>query len=315
MDKLILAAIIISALIYDFIIGEKPLFIHPTILFGKFISCFEKKFWRNSILMGGLLTFFTILIALSIGFVLNLIYIHTPIYIFFPIAVFILKSTFSINEMGRATKRIITPLEKNDLDNARKYLSFIVSRDTKKLDRYHILSGNLECIGESFIDSIVSPLFFFMIFGFYGCLVFRAVNTLDSMVGYKNERYILFGKISARLDDVLNFIPSRIGVLITLFCSLIFNYSLKRSFETYRKCHNTTESPNSGHIMSLYAGIFGVKLEKKGYYTIGDGIDFEDTLIVRKALKLYFLSTMVSFALVLIMICLLPLPLKVGGFT
>ncbi len=315
MDKLILVAIIISALIYDFIIGERPLFIHPTILFGKFIGFFEKKFWKNSILVGGLLTFFTIVIALSIGFALNLIYIYAPFYVFFPIAVFILKSTFSINEMGRATKRIITPLEKNDLEGARKYLSFIVSRDTKKLDRYHILSGNLECIGESFIDSIVSPLFFFMIFGFYGCLVFRAVNTLDSMIGYKNDRYILFGKVSARFDDVLNFIPSRIGVLITLFCSLIFKYPLKRSFETYRKYHNTTESPNAGHIMSLYAGIFGVKLEKKGYYVLGDGVEFEDPLVVRKALKLYFLSTIVTFALVLIIVYLLSLPIKVGGFS
>src|ERR687891_681804 len=189
----------------------------------------------------------------------------------------ILKITIAIRSMEDYAKAVTDALERCDMHDARYNLSMIVRRDTKNLDEQHVLSGTIECISESTVDGIVSPLFYYSFLGPAGAFIHRVINTLDSMVGYFDNYYKDIGYMSARLDTIANYLPARITALLMVISANIIGADWKSSIQILQRDHNKTLSSNAGYPMATMAGALRIKLEKIGHYSLGDG--YENTTI------------------------------------
>lgn len=183
----------------------------------------------------------------------------------------LLKSTIAIKGMQEHASRIMESLSKDDLEGARSGLSMIVKRNTKNLDRQHIISATLESISENIVDGITGPLFYFAFFGLAGSFIYRTINTADSMVGYKNNLFRNVGWFGANCDKVLNFVPSRLTSMIMILSGMIVGLNWRHSVEIMKRDGSKTESPNAGYPMATMAGALGVKFEKIDHYVLGDG--------------------------------------------
>lgn len=267
----------------DYLLGEPPKSIHPVVWIGKIINFFtcqikkrnnkennilSEKTW-GSILAVSLIT--------TIGTTSYLI-IFQAFYMlgtiaFVLLSTFILKSMFSIKSMDKHIIDILTDIEKNDIEKARNDLSKIVSRDTKTLSEEKILSACIECTSESFVDGILSPLFYYGILNIPGATIFRVVNTLDSMIGYKDKYYKDIGWMSATMDTIMNLIPARISIVFLVTSSLILNLDWKNAISTCKRYGRSTESLNAGIPMSVIAGALRIQLEKVNHYRLGDMLE------------------------------------------
>ncbi len=183
----------------------------------------------------------------------------------------LLKTTIAIKGMQKHASQIMESLSKNDLEGARANLSMIVKRNTKNLDRQHIISATLESISENIVDGITGPLFYFAFFGLPGAFVYRSVNTADSMIGYKTSLFRNLGWFDANCDKVLNFVPSRLTSMIMILGSMIVGCDWRSSAEIMKRDGPKTESPNAGYPMATMAGALGVKFEKLDHYVLGNG--------------------------------------------
>lgn len=183
----------------------------------------------------------------------------------------LLKTTIAVRGMQNHASQIMDSLSRNDLDDARAKLSMIVKRNTKNLDKQHVISATLESISENTVDGITGPLFYFAFFGLAGAFVYRTINTIDSMIGYKTDLFRNLGWFGANCDKVLNFVPSRLTSLIMILASIIAGGNWKHSLEVMKRDGPKTESPNAGYPMATMAGALGVKFEKLDHYVLGDG--------------------------------------------
>ncbi|MDH2907864.1 MAG: cobalamin biosynthesis protein [Candidatus Nitrosotalea sp.] len=183
----------------------------------------------------------------------------------------LLKTTIAIKGMEEHASKIMSSISKNDLDGARVQLSMIVKRDTKNLDKQHVISATLESISENIVDGITGPLFYFSIFGLIGAFVYRTVNTADSMIGYKTEIFRNIGWFTANCDKILNFLPSRLTSLVMIFSCIVLKEDWKHSIYIMKRDGPKTESPNAGYPMATLAGALGIKFEKMEHYVLGDG--------------------------------------------
>jgi adenosylcobinamide-phosphate synthase len=256
------------AIIMDILIGEPPVTIHPVVWIGKLIKYLKNLSFGNKRIFGIFMVIITagISLLLGSGVVIASSYISETLFLL--LAAYFLKSTFSFRMLLTSARQIKSQLESGSLNNAKKDLKALVSRDTSKLDKSHLTSAVIESLSENFVDGIVSPLFFYLIFGLPGALVYKAVNTLDSMIGYRNKEFIELGWGSAKLDDILNWIPARLS-LIFIFVASLFLGSPINAVKTCIRDHDLTASPNSGWPMAATAGSLGIKLEKKGHYILG----------------------------------------------
>jgi adenosylcobinamide-phosphate synthase len=256
------------AIIMDILIGEPPAAIHPVVWIGKLIKYLTNLSVGNKRIFGifmVIITAGTSLLA-GAGVVIASSYISETFGLL--LAAYFLKSTFSFRMLLTSARQIKSQLESGTLNNARQNLKALVGRDTTKLDSPHLASAVIESISENFVDGIVSPLCFYLILGLPGAFVYKAVNTLDSMVGYKNKEFIELGWASARLDDILNWSPARLSLIFILAASL-FTGNPINTVKTCIRDRDQTASPNSGWPMAATAGALGVKLEKKGHYILG----------------------------------------------
>ena len=261
---------------------------------GDYIKWFEKKFYKDSIFRGFLLTTTLVFIVWatigSISWNLNLL--PNPIAI--TISALIASTTIASKMLYDSVKDII----KNP-----SHIKYLVSRDTETLSPSDINKGAIETYAENLSDGVIAPLFYLLLFGLEGAFIYKAINTLDSMVGYRNERYEKFGKFSAILDDVVNYLPARITAL--LIALLMGSQKALLSFYTYGKKH---DSPNAGHPISAMALAIGVKLggdtsyfgkvKKKAFFGEGrEEIQKED---IEKSLSFQWrLDALLMIALVL----------------
>ncbi|MGB5867142.1 MAG: adenosylcobinamide-phosphate synthase CbiB [Arcobacteraceae bacterium] len=213
---------------------------HPVVYMGDFIKWYEKHFYKNDIKSGVFLTLSLVSVVFSIVYLLSLVITNEYI-----LAIF--AST------GIASKMLYDSVK--DIIQNPQNIKYLVSRDTKELTPSEINKAAIETYGENFSDGIVAPLFYLFCFGIVGLFVYKSINTLDSMVGYRNARYEKFGKCSALLDDVVNYIPARLtAILIILLFGKIDLFS--KVFH-YGKLH---ESPNAGYPISAMGFCVGVKL-------------------------------------------------------
>ncbi len=285
--------VFLLALTFDLTIGELPNKSHPVFYMGKIAKIIDKKrtnISSNSLLF--ILGFISLATELFL-WVFSAYFVTKINYAFFSILLsgFLLKSTFSIKGLYKHVK----VCETQDIEELRKRVSYIVSRDTSKLDAWHLYSAAIESLAENISDSVTGPLFYYCLFGLPGAVFYRVVNTFDALFGYRNEKYEWFGKIPARFDDILNFLPARITAL---FISV---FNPKGAFRYIKKYGGI--KINATYPMSAFAGVLGLKFEKIGYYSFeGKEPELAD---IKKALSLY---TKTIFLLVLSVLFVLFLP-------
>lgn len=214
------------------------------------------------------------------------------------LSIFILYSVIAIKGMEKHINAITTALQNNDIENARTSLSMIVSRNTKNLDEQHILSGTIESIADSLVDGILSPIFYFSLFGPTGAFIFRVINTFDSMIGYKESYFENIGWIAAKADTYVNFIPSRIAAVLMIFAAFINNADWKNAITIFRKERNYTISLNSGNPISVMAGALRVRVEKIDHYIIGE--PFEKISIEKCKIAINIMKTTIIIFCIII---------------
>ena len=210
--------------------------------------------------------------------------------------------------MEKHIDSIVDELQANNWGNAQRKLSMIVKRDTDRLDEQHILSAMIECIGESIVDGIVSPLFYYTFLGPAGALTYRIINTLDSMVGYKDDYYKNIGWMSAKLDTYANSVPARITPILIVLSAKIIGADWKNSLRILERDHNKTLSYNAGYPMATMAGALRIKLEKIGQYSLGDESERVSIGKCRAAISMMKLTT-IFFCVIVSIPCILVLQL------
>jgi adenosylcobinamide-phosphate synthase len=283
------------AFLIDLVFGEYPDRIHPTIGIGKLISYFKRKSKNTNPKIektNGVLMALTIMLIAALPVFLLLFWLRTLPYgeiLYIIVGAILFKATFAIRGMGQYTKPIAAALKQNDLAEARKWLPYIVRRDPNTLNERQIISAAVESIAESTTDGITAPFFFFALLGVPGAFAYRVVNTLDSMVGYKNVENRNIGWFSAKLDTYANYIPSRLTAYLMVAASFLLREEYRESYRILQRDKHKTASPNAGYTISAMAGALNIQLEKQGYYTLGDdhGISPEH---IPKALRVMTLT-------------------------
>ncbi|QLH03537.1 cobalamin biosynthesis protein [Nitrosopumilus cobalaminigenes] len=212
----------------------------------------------------------------------------------------LLKTTIAIRGMEKHAISVLESIDEQNLDVARTHLSMIVKRNTKNLDKNHILSSVLESISENTVDGITGPLFYYALLGLPGAFVYRVVNTADSMIGYKTDIFKNIGWFAASCDSVLNYIPSRLTGLIMIISAAILQKNWRESYKIMIRDGKNTESPNAGYPMAALAGALETKFEKINHYKLGDGEIILTKDHVHSAISIMKLTSVLFFGIVTI---------------
>jgi adenosylcobinamide-phosphate synthase len=285
--------VLLLAVIFDILFGEPPAFLHPVVWMGKIINLFVSAAPRSHRKIYGLvMVFFCVGITVLIAKSLELIGTGIPAVI---IMAYFLKSSFSIRMLLICAIGIQRDLGKGKIEKVRRDLKTFVGRDTSLLNMPQSASAVIESLAESFVDGILSPLFYFLLFGLPGALAYRMINTLDSMVGYKKEPFLQLGYAAARIDDIVNFVPARLSLIFIFVASIFFG----KPMDTIRTCildHNKTASPNSGWSMAAVSGALNVRLEKVGYHVLGSNYSDPESFHINKAIYLVGFSSSLVIA-------------------
>ncbi len=256
----------------DFLFGDPPNKFHPVAWLGRFIAYYAPRLKGGAEKAKGAIFAVSLVLAIALAvhfLVLAGMFLAGIIALAFASAI-ILKITVALRGMERHAKVIMSCLEAGDLAKARQSLSMIVRRSTDDLDEQHILSATIECISESTVDGITGPIFYYSLFGPAGAFAYRAINTLDSMVGYRDDYFKDIGWMSARLDTAANYLPARITAFLMVTSAKILGADWKKSLSMLQRDHAKTFSPNAGYPMATMAGALHVRLEKIGHYALGD---------------------------------------------
>lgn len=283
------------AVLIDRAFGEPPDRFHSTAWIGR-LSDLVRGYLNNSVLHGMFL--FGAVTLISSGTALFLMLLFGGHFLAILLGGLILKMQFSWRGLSDHALPISKALEQ-DLGEARDMLSYIVGRDTRGLDQEGILSATVESVAEGTNDGITAPLFYYLLFGSVlgfqagvsAAVFFRATNTLDSVVGYKKEGVNRSGFLSARADDVLNFLPARVTALLMMLSSFILRENFKNAARIFRQDRKNTKSPNSGQTMAAMAGALGVRLEKPGHHVLGEPLKELQSRDVKRAVRISNLTT------------------------
>ncbi|MGP6240289.1 cobalamin biosynthesis protein [Cuniculiplasma sp. SKW4] len=280
------------ALGIDLVFGEPRGFFHIAVISGKISEKISARIIKghSSELSGALFLIGIILIILiPLMILFDLLYTFQVLFIVLILvyAIF-LKSTFALTSMGKHIRPIIKSLEKDDIEGARFHLSMCVRRDTSQLNQEGICSAAIETVSEGITDSFVGSLFMYSVFSIAGAIVYRIVNTMDSMFGYRDEKYLHFGKPAALADTILNYIPARITAILIYASSFLLNYNMRKT--RLRNVIYSIQSRNAAYSIGSMAVLLNVRLEKKGKYIINRSGFAPSVTDVRKALNIFYLS-------------------------
>ncbi|GKU23773.1 adenosylcobinamide-phosphate synthase CbiB [Clostridium folliculivorans] len=303
------------ALIVDFILGDPYWFPHPVRLIGKYISMFQnliKKMELKDMTLkfaGIVLTFTTVMLCFGVTYFILEISKSVSIYLYIVVNIFIMWTTIAAKCLASEGLKIYRILKQGNIVEARKQLSYIVGRDTENLNEKQIAKAVIETISENCSDGIIAPLFYLFIGGAPLAMAYKAVNTLDSMVGYKEGMFLNFGWASAKFDDIVNFIPARITGIMMVAAAFILRYDYKNSAIIFMKDRKKHSSPNSAHPEAAVAGALGIELGGTNYYfgkpvekpTIGFNKEDLQVDYIKDSIKLmygsYILSTAAFFVI------------------
>jgi adenosylcobinamide-phosphate synthase len=335
----ILPVVLVSALVIDLIAGDPERLPHPVRWTGRVITLLEGFLARPATpagkrLGGAMLAIIVVGGAFMVSALVLYLALEVSLVLFLLIAVYIAYTSISVKELKREAEGVLRPLSFGDIKAARKRLSRIVGRDTDRLDEKGIIKATAETIAENTSDGIIAPIFYLVVGGpvvmllagvfpsadhglravFYLAggpalmAAYKAVNTLDSMVGYRNEQYMDFGRFSARLDDLANYIPSRLTAALMVAASMILRQSWRRSAAVLIRDGRNHPSPNAGLPEAALAGALGLKFGGPASYggikhakpQIGDDLNEVSPKAVRSSILIMLLSTFMMVALTLL---------------
>ena len=270
MSQMITAA---AAFLIDALIGDPRSNFHPVVLIGKLISSLEKILRREldspsqKIFKGGLLVAIVVLTSFAVGCGIELLSRELP-SLAAQIFVQALTLSFMISPrtLGDAAREIYQLLEVENLTEARRKVGWIVGRDTQNLNEAEVARATVETVAENTVDGIISPLFYFAVGGLPLAVAYRAINTMDSMLGYRNEKYLHFGRIAARLDDVANFVPARLTAILFLGAAALLGLDVRNAFNMMKRDASKHPSPNGGWAEATVAGALNIRLGGTNYY-------------------------------------------------
>jgi adenosylcobinamide-phosphate synthase len=266
--RLALATVLLAGLI-DVTLGEPPNALHPVVWMGRLIGALTARRPhgrpRNEFAYGVVIVLVTAGAAFAAGLFLTLLLDRLPWWLALPIGAYALKTTFSLRGLVRAGREVQRALA-SDAAAARASLAALVSR-SPDLDPPLIVSATVESLAENLTDSVVSPLLYYALFGLPGALAYRAINTMDAMLGYRDEREYV-GKAAARSDDAANWVPTRIAALL-LVCVSALKGTGGRAWWAFRTQHLPEYGPNKTLAIATMAGSLGVQLQKPGAYVLG----------------------------------------------
>lgn len=256
----------------DLIIGDPRHIPHPVIIIGKGIDILEKILRRFTApfigLKGSGVILTTVIVSGTYCFMWLLLTgaYRLNYWLGIAVSIWFLGTTLAVKSLAAAAREIYLLLAEKNMTEARKKVGWIVGRDTAHLDESEITRATVETVAENIVDGIIAPLFYGFIGGAPLAMAYKAVNTLDSMVGYRNEKYREFGWASARFDDVCNYIPARLTGGILLLTFVITGKPFKQALDTIRRDAPKHPSPNSGIPEAAVAGALGVRLGGENYY-------------------------------------------------
>lgn len=302
--------VIIGAVLLDLVVGDPHWLPHPVIAIGRLIHFLDQKLRQirlNERIAGILLL--VLVVGCSAGctwLLLKVLSSTFPLIGWFA-AVLISATCLASRSLHTESARVASALLANDLPTARHFLSYIVGRDTEHLDEPEIWRAVVETVAENTSDGIIAPLFWLTVGGPIAAIGYKAVSTLDSMVGYKTARYLQFGWASARMDDVLNYIPARLSALLLIISAPCAGCSMYDAARITMRDRLNHPSPNSGHPEAAAAGALGVRLGGEARYQgvlslkehIGDPLRPIDAQTYRSMIKLMYISTLLMAVLCL----------------
>lgn len=292
------------ALTLDLALGEPPARVHPVCWIGRSIALLERRLPargpRRQLVAGAALALivplsWTAACAWSLAALARHPLLATLA------SAWLLKSSFALRELGLAARRVRDALSAGELPRARYALRSLCSRDAGPLAAPELVAATVESVAENLSDSVVAPLCCYALFGVPGAICYRAVNTLDAMVGYRG-RYEYLGKASARLDDLLNLVPARLTAALLLLAGALAQQRVRAGWAILRRDGARTASPNAGWPMAAMAGLLGVQLSKAGAYSLGDPDRALEPATIDHAWRLAALGALLAAALVAIVV-------------
>ncbi len=307
----------------DAIFGELPGRIHPVVVMGSIISFFKDMFIGIKNKLSGLLVVICAAIAVSLILLILYLIFKINIILLFIVFTILLSSTYSVNMLLQTAIDVKKDLNE-DIDKARRSVSYLVSRSTDELTESFIVSAVIESMTENITDSYVAPILYYFVFGLvilycpmdYGLyflllvpMLYRLSNTMDAMLGYKTDELIHIGFFAAKIDDILNYIPSRIAGLFVVVSAYLLKLDGKNSFRVMMRDARKCPSPNSGYTMASTAGALNIQLIKKETYILGDSnkeITAEDISravnLSKLSIILFTITVVVLFTLVYVIL-------------
>lgn len=306
MKFVILTIPLIAGFVIDCILGDPYRMPHPVRAMGSFIAVMEKlirrKMPENLRAGGAILALTTLIFSVCVPVLILLVSYNIDIRIGVIIESIMCYYMMCPKCLKKESMKVYKSIKNKDTEKARHCVSMIVGRDTAVLDENGIIKATVETVAENTSDGVTAPMLYMAVFGAVGGFFYKAVNTMDSMIGYKNEKYADIGRFPAKLDDFLNFIPSRITAVIMIFSAYILGFDGKNALRIWRRDRRNHASPNSAQTEAVCAGALGVQLAGDAYYFgelhkkkfIGDNIrNIENEDIVRANNLMYMTSVIV----------------------
>jgi adenosylcobinamide-phosphate synthase len=311
----------IAAYFLDLIFGDPTWFPHPIRFIGWIIKKLENRLYRENKkysdaqlkYRGLLLLIFSVLIVIIPVYIVLIILKENIPFLYHMLNVYLLYSAFATRCLASEAEKIYKSLKNDSKSESRAKIAMLVGRDTDNLSKEEIIKATVETTAENSVDGILSPMFYAFLGIFAGIpaitvYIFKVVSTLDSMVGYKNERYKDFGYFSAKLDDILNYIPARLSLIILPFAALFTGHNPWRTFKTGFRDRKNHLSPNCAYPEGAFAGALGIKLGGTHRYKgkevykpgIGDSIKKPDDIYIRKAKNMVYVFSFICFILFII---------------
>lgn len=262
-----------TAFILDQIFGDPRNFPHPVVIIGKLISAMERftrkvfpKTNKGELAAGAFTWVIVATVSFAVPFIALVLLAKVNVWAAFALNTFWSYQIFASKSLKEQSMLVYRYLEAEDLPNSRKYLSWIVGRDTSELDPEEITKAVVETVAENTSDGVTAPMLYMMILGAPLGMLYKAINTMDSMLGYKNDRYMYFGRIPAKIDDVANFIPARITGLLMCLTAPLIGLDGRNAYRIYKRDRLKHLSPNSGHLEAACAGAMHIMLGGDSFY-------------------------------------------------
>ena len=268
---LLQTAAVLAGFIIDFFVGDPYSIPHPVVGIGKWISFFDRKLRRgnsnpNDVGRGVLTVVLVALISTGVpALVLELSWLLHPAA-YFVVNSIMCWQILAARQLFREGKKVQKALERGDTEGARYAVSMIVGRDTDVLDENGICRAAVETVAENASDGVIAPLFWTFLFGAAGGFFYKSINTMDSMLGYKNEKYLTFGRAAAKTDDFVNFIPARLSALLMIAACALCRLDAKNAWRIFRRDRMKHASPNSAQTEATVAGALRVRLAGDAVY-------------------------------------------------